>query len=244
PAEPAQPAAPVIAAPSGPTLQVLAYTMDEQTHTITADDGTELITGESAYPVVTLANKAAEAKINEHFAEEKRDFDEDLQEYADDARALIAERGAQDFPTFGYTVTHSSARCDSVVASFIEDSYVYLAGAHGTATREGVTFDMATGDTLELEDIVTVSEDEAEKFVLDYLLTALQQPQYTELGLFDDYAQYLPEIVEEDGCFYLTNEGVMIVINDSFIASHAAGLIEVPIPYADFTILKGEYLPQ
>lgn len=41
----------------------------------------------------------------------------------------------------------------------------------------------------------------------------------------------------------MTDDAIVIVINYSYIASHAAGMIEVPIPYADFTILKSEYLP-
>lgn len=183
--------------------------------------------------------------INRHFTDEREDYDEDFAEYAEDAREHLSGVGKENFSTsaYEYTLSYSAARCDAVVASFIEDSYAYLGGAHGTSTREGVVFDMKTGRDLELEDIVTVSEDAAEKFVVDYLKTALKEKQYTDLGLFEGYEAYLSEIVDEDDCWYMTNDAVVIVINDSYIASHAAGMIEVPIPYADFTILKSEYLP-
>lgn len=247
PVQPVQPEKPEQIAPDAANTQTapqtFAYTLDEQTYSAKADDGTLLIQGSSAFPVVTLADKGAEQAMNSHFAEEKRDYDEDFAEYTADARELIGMRGAEDFPTYEFTLGYSTERSDSAVVSFVEDSYVFLGGAHGSSIREGVTFDIKTGHDLELEDISTVSEEEAEKFVLDYLKVALKEKQYTDLGLFDGYEDYLQEVVDDDECWYMTDDAVVIIINDTVIASHAAGMIEVPIPYADFTILKSEYLP-
>ena len=222
----------------------LTYTLEKRERGEKDEQGTQLIEGYFSCPSVAFGDKTVEKKINRHFLEESEDYDEDFKGYEEDARMLVKERGAQDFPTYEFTVDYADTRCDAAVTSFTEDSYVFLGGAHGSSIREGVTFDMRTGKDLDLEDISTVSEEQTEKFVLDYLKSALKEKKYTDLGLFDGYEAYLSEVVDEDECWYMTDDAVIIVINDTVIASHAAGMIEVPIPYADFTILKSEYLPK
>lgn len=128
-------------------------------------------------------------------------------------------------------------RVDSQVVSLSLANSAYRGGVHGDYWTKGVTFDTYTGEQLTLADLGDIQTE-----LKDYIWKQLE-PDSDEL--FEDSEQVIADLIETgDICWYLTGQGIQIVINPYEIASFAAGQRQILVPYQELTEMKSEYIPE
>lgn len=124
----------------------------------------------------------------------------------------------------GYSVMYNK---NSILCILVE-VYEYLGGAHGSPYRITYVFDIASGEQLMLEDLITL--DESEFFT--YAAAA-----------FEDLIGQNPEEYWEDAIdtvyntegyqflYYLTEEGLVLYYYPYELSNYARGFVEVLIPF-------------
>lgn len=218
---------------------VCSINFEELDESIKAEDGAEVMLLSGAFPYVEISgNEAATAAVGGFFLEEYNNFvNVEAAEAVEAAKLDYAERG-EDFIPYALEMKYETRRADKDCISFSGDGYSYTGGAHPNSSAKGVTFDTKTGKKLEFKDIVT-DEAEAREFVNATIKAYLDLNKEIFL-LFDDYAEHIPEILE-DGQWYFAPAEFVVICNENIVGPHAMGIIEIPIAYSDFTLLKEDY---
>ncbi len=220
-----------------------SVTMQDIHEELKAEDGTVVLTFTGAFPLVEVdGNESATKAIYAYFQEKYEDY------LKDDDEDGIVQRAKEDYDDlheelphiFPYEiqVNYSVMRADKTCLSFVMNEYSNTGGAHPNAACETVTFDTATGKKLEFADIVT-DEKEARAFVEQSFLQYFEANE-ADLGLYEDYKEHVSEILDDDVWFF-DEIGVTIIVNEYVVAPHAAGILNLTIPYAEFPQLKEAY---
>lgn len=218
---------------------------------ITDDSGQVLV--EYAYdrPTVTIAdNLPAQSAIQSdlEYMIQTRVLDFAKQELFPTAQSAYED---------GYTLPLSIQlnmtiqRTDDTVISILTDELIN-AGSYDTDYRSAKNYRTETGEILTFSMLGDQFRDTASDLV------AQQAARYAD-QLFDDYRDSLNRVVldgTEDGStlyevnmpvyptFYLTNDNIVFIAREQILQSAAAGILEFPIPYADFgDALDSSYLP-
>ncbi len=162
---------------------------------------------------------------------------------AEDHYLSLEEDSKQYFWGYSSTCTAGLTRSDTSVVSLRIFSSDYSGGAHGMYAYYGETFDVKTGDLLELDDILADADDfypNAAKYITNELANTYGD------GLFAEYEQSVSETLSpgQVHCWYLTGNGIVIVFNPYEVGPYAMGAAEITLPYTEFgSYLKEEYLP-
>lgn len=163
-------------------------------------------------------------------------------EYAGYASEDAAYRDAEN-TAYQYSIYESleTARVDRRVISIIEMSSDYTGGAHGNYGYYGYTFDAASGQLLELADIL----EDAGRFqdaASDDIIQKLKETQGD--GLFPEYADTVRDIWtrNEGPNWYLDAAGITFIFNPYEVGPYAMGDVRVTLPYEEFSsYMKDEY---
>ncbi len=153
--------------------------------------------------------------------------------------ALAREDSGDSEEFLGYqsVSTTDILRADNSILSFTDETYVYTGGAHGNLTVTGRSFDINTGKSLELGDLV-----EDTKALSDFIVGHLEN-NYGSQGLLTEGWE---DIVrgETEPCFAMGPEGLKIYYAPYLIGPYALGTVTVDVPYGEASIgFKEEYLP-
>ena len=118
-------------------------------------------------------------------------------------------------------------------------SYRYYPGAaHGMPFRETVYIDRRTGETLELEEFISISKEELDERVRDaFREVAAQEPEEFSWSM-----EFLEEISDFADYSYLGEDGVIFYRPPYELASYARGFVEITIPYEDLGMGEVVYL--
>lgn len=205
-----------------------------------------LLTYEYNSVEVTIpGNKEAQDKINDFFVQEEISYQDTIREYVQFAEEDLEMR--KEDPELmeswaGYSVgkEYSIARADDKIISVIMNCYEFTGGAHPNSVRAAYTFDAQTGEKLSLEAVVK-DLDEAQNMTTEFLTEKLAEQEQEEGMLFDDYRNYIQDILT-DNTWYLDQEGFHIIINEYIVSPHAAGIQEMTMPYNEYDIIKSEYV--
>lgn len=189
------------------------------------------------YEIVTVADEGYDAlkkALEEHSAElEKRmqaDYDASVKD-----RQEIEQQAGENYGLQWVMEEHLEiTRLDDCMLSGYETYYQYMGGAHPGTIRVGVNYDVATGEKLELADVVE-DYDALYQKVLDYLENDFE---YRE-GLFPDYKDTVKKFFypEENAEYpytlqwYLTEGSLVIYFNEYDIGPYAMGPVAVEIPF-------------
>lgn len=177
-------------------------------------------TDEAAYPKLADAlqklNQSKKEQINQNYEE-----------------ILITARDDAD-SNLEYFETHTSEeqvyvrRADSAVLSLLYQGYYYNGGAHGFTYHSAKNIDSATGEILELTDVVTDVE------ALPALLEAELFKQYDSGQFYDDINMetYIEEQLDRL-VWVLEYQGLSVYFDQYELGSYAGGAFHVMIPFAE-----------
>ncbi|MCC8046354.1 MAG: DUF3298 and DUF4163 domain-containing protein [Clostridiales bacterium] len=119
-------------------------------------------------------------------------------------------------------------RVDESVLSLVIWEYAYTGGAHGNYGYTSVTFDVASGEILQLTELLEDAEgfcDSAEAYIVEAL--------ETEYGdeLFGGYEETVAAMWDTELTWYLDAEGITFVFDPYELGPYSMGAASVTCPY-------------
>lgn len=168
-------------------------------------------------------------------------YDNEELEWAKDHYASMSKEEDSYFPSYSVIENVAIYRMDSHVVSLCENFYEYTGGAHGMNGISGSTFDVESGEKLQLNDILTDPQGFYDK-ALEYIIAQVEE-NYGE-ALFQDYEETIrtDTFGETPASWYLDNTGIVIDYALYQIAPYAAGMPSVTLPYDEFAeYIKEDY---
>lgn len=183
------------------------------------DETTDKLEFKLQYPQITgFANAAVQDKVNAAILTEVNRMAEasrkDLEEAGD------SERSVPNGYTVHYFITQNS---DSKLSLYLQ-SYLYTGGAHGMPARVPLTFDLATGDTMTLQQAAGNHPDYAA--VINKLVKEEFAKQEMVLAPFESISENQP--------YFLRNNEIVVYFEPYEYTAYAAGFPEFVIPLSQF----------
>lgn len=150
-----------------------------------------------------------------------------------------AEYWSHYFIDFSYTPT----RLDQEILSLFGNQTSYSGGAHPSLITDSVTYDLKTGQVLELKDILCSGYNQD---TLCNLLLKSLEGKAAELSY--DYQQIVTERFTGDAAniqdWYFSRSGLCFHFPPYDIAPYSSGTIIAELPYTELTgLLREEYFP-
>ena len=161
---------------------------------------------------------------------------------AEEQYAYYAEEGwAAAFPGYSETRSVEVPRCDSRVLSFLYTDSFYAGGAHGTAMQHGISYSLETGKLLSFDDLSDAPEALRQRCV--EFIDGTIQKDYAAGEIVPDYKDLLPGLTADPN-WCLSEEGLVIVVQEYVLGSFALGMPRFTVPYAVLAgLLRPELLP-
>lgn len=169
------------------------------------------------------------AKINKILDDEQQaqmDYErmiaKDMQEWAEDGmNSSISSRVS---PIFYF---------NNRFISFTQQQYDYSGGAHGMPYWIPHTFDLHTGEELDLSFFIANEEEEFKDIVTECFIKMYD----VDPDLYwDDAVETVRECVDFEWPFYLDEDGVVIYFGPYDLAPYAGGFVEIVVPYEDLEL--------
>ena len=221
------------------TRSMHALALPVTTEEVFSKDGTLLFSLTHQNPQVTLEDPALSNEIT-------KDFQSRIQQNYSDAQT-IAKEAETDFPetelwaNYFLNVTYTPTRLDQNILSLFGNQVAFRGGAHPYVITESVTYDLQSGQTLTLDDILCDGYDR--ETLLSMVLRALED-KADELSY--DYQDILTarftdtETVIED--WYFSKTGLCFHFAPYDIAPYSAGTVIAEIAYDDLAqLLRPQY---
>ena len=233
----------------------LEFHQDYREHYFRNDPEMQLLTRNTvSYPQLS-GNSDAIKRINEMFREKGEDaLSMDSDEAQDEwyLELLYDFNGVteEDIPnldpieyksytflnTYEYSFSGVPYLSDSICTISMSD-YIYAGGAHGMQAFSYHNFDLATGEELELFDVIEMSEDDFNEILVKCMTQAVLDGDiylYDDYGTKEEIMAKCMEYAEEygpDHIFSLSDYGIRIDFPAYSIGPYASGQQSVLIPY-------------
>lgn len=176
------------------------------------------------YPVVSgLGNAQNEKMINTALKSHAEQF-------LNTAAAKIkksngpAQGSAYEFYT-AYKVTYNQ----NGYISFVLDDYTFLGGAHGTSGATGMTFTLGNGKSVKLANLLK-DEKNAEKTVQKMVQEQIEKDAGSQGYTLKDFKEWTKGTTSYLDNFYMTYDGVTILIPVDHTAPSAMNVFEFSLP--------------
>jgi len=192
----------------------------------------------------TLKEKAEEVINGDDYAETIK--------YANEAYEEAVDGGYGFTGPFTSTYEHYIRRNDNTILSISCSYYDYEGGAHGYYGVFCDNYDVQTGNTLNLSDVMLISEEEFNKLLIDKLNEMAEEPdQYWDLEDTLSHYRYVPDESKQEDYenyeigynWYFAQDGLHIVFNPYDIAAYAYGSSEVVFNYDECSgIVDDKYI--
>ncbi len=154
--------------------------------------------------------------------EYERNIAKDMEEWAEDG--LNCSISSRVSPIFYF---------NERFISFTQQEYEYSGGAHGMPYWIPHTFDLHTGEELDLSFFVANDEAEFKDIVAEQFIKMYDvDPEW----YWDGAIEIVMESVNFESPFYLSEDGLVIYYGPYDLASYAAGFVEIVIPYEDLEL--------
>ena len=193
-------------------------------------DGSVLI--EIGYDLVRLPETSkAFSEINEELYDDFEDFkdsihEDEFAEYKDIAKSYKSSSGAGEWQPYLDTY---AAEITTLADGYLSVKYTtdwYMGGVHNQ-NHYGLTFDLNTGDEIDLDDIQQALPQGSN--LLSFIHSMVYNYMETE-GLMDRMFDNAVENTElDDYHFYLNNKEIVICTDTYLLADGAAGSFEIPL---------------
>ena len=200
--------------------------------------GTEVMGFSMRFPVLTSSDESEQAILTQ-FTEKLRASSLALRDEMSDKAAADqsgAELGGYAFHPHTYEFDFQVTYNQDHLLSLTTNEYFYTGGIHGLTVRNSYNLDLATGETLALEDLFKPDADFKAVLRDEIATRILANPDNYFPGVADEL-----EISDDHG-FYLADGAVFVSFSVYHIAPYAAGIPEFrfTLPELD-SILKPEY---
>lgn len=163
----------------------------------------------------------------------------DAQSIASSAADYYADTGF--VPGYFRELTADITRMDQGVVSLLLSHSSYTGGMRPNSWLEGATYDLVTGQSLTLSQILEPNTDIS--FLAQLLLDELSKLE----GLYTNYEDTVVDMFRRDTLpanWYLTDMGLCFFFNTYDIAPYVAGPIHATVPYEKLTgILDDAWFP-
>ena len=184
-----------------------------------------------SYPVLSLSEESAARwpKLAQAVSELSDELDEDGREYLPELAQWAREEleyNPDYFIAFFDEVNATVRRADARVLSLLMQGSSYTGGVHPNHGWSGVNLDPATGEELEITDVVT---DVADLLALVEARLPELYPETSFFSLHDSLQTYVDE--PEYLSWTLDYQGVSVWFSPYEIASYADGMLTVLVPF-------------
>lgn len=131
-----------------------------------------------------------------------------------------------------YAMTYNKGNYVSILFQNVQDTR----GAHPMTVRTGSVYNMKTGHSLALTDILKGSQAQIDQLILDGFTAQIQK---NPAAFYPEAGAYLKEAVANHNYdFYLTDTGLTIFFQTYEIAPYAAGFQEYTIPFSNAALFN------
>lgn len=206
-------------------LSVSEFESNSFSYSYTEDEKEYMFT-EFVLPVLIGENPAYEA-INHTFENAREDYMIEVSRMAEDARLNMNE---EYFIPSSFGIAYSVVYNNNGILCILLTGHTYAGGAHGFPLQETFTFDLATGNRLELSDLISADDKAFAQLVVDEF-----QRMYNEAP--EEYWEDSLDLVKEnasdiDGLrYFITNDSICIYYFPYDLGSYARGFVDIIIPY-------------
>jgi len=186
----------------------------------------DILTVSLELPVLTGDYIVYEA-INQVFEDLQEDYIASNDIWAEDTRAYATE---EYFYTNSLDLTYAVLYNSNGILCIELDGYSFTGGAHGYPIRIIYTFDLATGNQLDLSDLIAADQNEFWSYVsLEFEKMINENPiEYWDDAMTNIANRGLDFSTVD---YALLEEGICIYFFPYDLASYARGFVEVVIPY-------------
>ena len=213
------------------------------TETTTAQDGTVVFT--SKYQNISLI--VPDPEIADAIIIDFLDRIDTSQANADTIRsaALTEYNGTKDWVPYLNQITFEPKRIDSCVLSFFGNYVTYNGSAHPEIAYLPISYDLLSGKTLRLQDILTA--DTIAEQLINLVIETLDE-QKEEKYLFEDYKETVQHRFQmnfrNDTGWFFSQNGLCFYFAPYDIAPYVSGVIIAEIPYHKLPgVLEDAYFP-
>jgi len=222
-----------------PMHGISMVTVSEDTH---ADDGEVIFTRSYQKIGLILNGKDTQSVIAADLDRRITEFLSDTADMVKDAQSQYAE-GSEYWSPYFMDISYTPTRIDQSVLSLFCNYVVQSGGVHPFQYTGSITYDLATGKSLKLTDIL---EDNCTGSDLSALVETVLEPMAEEL--YFDYQDSLNDIFSTNlnniSNWYFSHTGLCFHFAPYEIAPYSSGTIIATIPYAQLEgILREEFFP-
>lgn len=164
----------------------------------------------------------------------------EVREFVEGSTDEVIEMWEQGFTGYyEYDKYFHPVRADEKVFSFVEETYEFYGGAHGSTAFRGFNYDPATGKSLEFDDVVSDTSDLPD-IIFDELIR--QNPDLK--AYFDELPsdrenliKGIPDRLEDNAeelAWALDYDGIRINFEDYAMGSYAVGIQCIKIRFKDY----------
>lgn len=216
----------------------LEFSTTDRTFEEKAEDGTVILSATYYEPSIRIKDyTASEQAIRDILTQNVDNIKTEIELLKGEAGAFYtgSETGSYE-PTVIQSML-SEGRLDMTCISLVEKTGIRTASSELNTDLTGYTFDTKTGNLLTLDSIADDS-DALRNSIIEQIRFVCGS--HSEIDFFDRYEELLPNVLNA-GNWYLTTKGLVVIVPDSMIAPHTAGVLSFVIPYRNLNGLKGEY---
>ena len=176
--------------------------------------------------ITGLTDQTVQNSINAVFNEYAQSVKQTIDQYEEESRQLVEEgyaTGMSYMIDVGYDVTY----LDNGLLSLTLIYYEYTGGAHGNAILLAYTFDLATGQQLELSDLMpdTGYKSVVNGIIKDDIARLVESDELYELVEFED--------IGDTAQWYLTTDGIVFYFQQYEYFPYAAGIQTFVVSYPE-----------
>lgn len=141
--------------------------------------------------------------------------------FADEAAEALQSRGI-DEPPYNFTGTFMVTYNKDGVINIVMQENAFTGGAHGIDSRESMAFSLATGERLELDDLLLKGNPD---YITDLNPIVLEHLEGVP-GYFGDF-----EALDSNPRFFLRHEGIVLYFEPYEYTAYAEGFQEIYVPF-------------
>lgn len=218
-----------------------AISLPVVTETVCNDEGVQLLSFSFQRAQLFLENEEAAEKILGDLQAQIGP----LVTAAEDLEALAREEQpvSENWSPYFIEIAYTPTRLDHAVLSLFGNQSSYSGGPHPSVVTDSVTYDLQTGETLYLNELLD-ADCTAQQLCQKIISVLSQQAD----NLYYDYQEALLDRFTVDlhsiRDWYFSKNGLCFHFDPYDIAPYSSGTIVAEIPYSELTgILQEKYLP-